>query len=466
MKTKIIRFWKAILFCLIIVLSSCEKYEDDTGANSLMTIRKSFDKNDFSQIIKFDYEVNWNSMKNGYSPDLNSEVFEFEINKQEYTPSNPKHKAIYYKLIVLQKEGDFDFYIEKFADEKNNQNSLPSFLDCTNYSGKIYILNKSEEIVLAKKYSDGSFVGYIDVSNDKGSMSSLLQQDCHIETVNHYSEYYVTVGGYTYYNSSYLGTTYERVCHSNGTDGSDDGGGGGGGDGGVSDQYEDVDPEPCEKMKGLIDSNNPTNIKPQIDWLKTKVNAAVNNKEFGVEVQKHTNYDGTTRYEYNQVTSANEFSVQISTGGTNIGGAHSHPDNGYAMFSFGDVKFLLDAYDDASSTRKDDVFYTVVCKDNYGIVNTYTLRVNDIETLRFQVSIVMNGAKYNGMTDDEKLKLIHDEQSINYANSNGQLEKSFLQQFGSLGVSLYKADKGLSEWDKLELSDGTNNAYVMSNPCN
>jgi hypothetical protein len=259
MKTKIIRFSKAILFCLIIVLSGCEKQEDDTGTNSLMTIRKSFDKNDFSKIIKIDYEVDWNSMKSGYSPDLNSEAFEFDIRTNIISPVNSRHKSIYYKLIAFQRNGKYTFYIAKFADNPKNTSLSPSFLKSDNYSGKIYILNKSEEIVLAKKYSNGSFVGYIDVSNDMGSISSLLQQDCHIETVNHYSEYYVTVGGQTYYNTAYLGTTFERVCHSNGTDGSDDGG--------VSDQYEDVEANPCDKIKAQ--TSNP-DYKDRLDTLKGK----------------------------------------------------------------------------------------------------------------------------------------------------------------------------------------------------
>jgi hypothetical protein len=281
MKTKIIRFSKAILFCLIIVLSGCEKQEDDTGTNSLMTIRKSFDKNDFSKIIKIDYEVDWNSMKKEFSPDLNSEVFEFDIRTNIISPVNSRHKSIYYKfgndtylaestvnsrhksiyykLIAFQRNGKYTFYIAKFADNPKNTSLSPSFLKSDNYSGKIYILNKSEEIVLAKKYSNGSFVGYIDVSNDMGSISSLLQQDCHIETVNHYSEYYVTVGGQTYYNTAYLGTTFERVCHSNGTDGSDDGG--------VSDQYEDVEANPCDKIKAQ--TSNP-DYKDRLDTLKGK----------------------------------------------------------------------------------------------------------------------------------------------------------------------------------------------------
>lgn len=106
------------------------------------------------------------------------------------------------------------------------------------------------------------------------------------------------------------------------------------------------------------------------------------------------NADETFRYEYTRIDSPNEFSVGLSTGGMNIGGIHSHPKKGYAMFSFQDVRFLLNAYDGASSTRSDDVFVMVVCKDNNGVTNTYNLKIDNIDALRNNVNSVWNDPFY------------------------------------------------------------------------
>lgn len=222
---------------------------------------------------------------------------------------------------------------------------------------------------------------------------------------------------------------------------------------------------PCDKMKALTDVTKAGNMKPGIDWLKGKVMAPKNDIEHGVEVKKIMNPDETFRYEYNRISSLEEFSVPLIVGYSSIGGAHSHPDDGYAMFSFADVKFLSDAYNEASPTRKEDVFLMVIAKDNAGHINTYSIRVDDINVLNTKVSGVWNDPRYNrnNPTDDKKLEKIHYDQSIEYDKSNGALEESFLKQFGSFGLTLYKADDSLTKWDKLEIDKTTKKATTV--PC-
>jgi len=222
--------------------------------------------------------------------------------------------------------------------------------------------------------------------------------------------------------------------------------------------------DPCEQMRALTDVTKTGNMKPSVDWLKGKVMAAVNKVEHGIEVKKVMNPDGTYRYEYTQVSSVDEFSVPLSTGSSYIGGAHSHPKNGYAMFSFGDVKFLRNAYDEASPSRKQDVFCIMVAKDNSGNVNAYAIKVDDFATLDRKVNEVWNNPKYNAYTEIDKLDLIHTDQAYKYHNSKGALEESFLQQFGSFGISIYKADDALKQWNKLTLNTATNR--VTQTPCN
>ncbi|WP_268845941.1 hypothetical protein [Flavobacterium aestivum] len=236
---------------------------------------------------------------------------------------------------------------------------------------------------------------------------------------------------------------------------------GGNGGGGSAPTPKPVDP--CNKMKGLTDATKAGNMKPSIDWLKAKVMAAVNDKEYGVEVKKTMNPDETFKYEYIQIVSPNQFAVPISIGSTYIGGAHSHPSDGYAMFSFGDVKLLKDAYNEASPSRKEDVFVMLIAKNNAGQVNSYAIRVDDIAALSSKVNAVWDNPKYNSSTDDEKIKKIHDQQAVQYDESNGALEESFLQQFGSFGITIYKADDALTKWDKLEINKATNKATPV--PC-
>jgi hypothetical protein len=243
--------------------------------------------------------------------------------------------------------------------------------------------------------------------------------------------------------------------------------GGGGGtpnDEPVTNVEQDL-PTPCLDLKNLIDYNfNTTNsLKSSINWLEDKVNATVNNKEAGVEVKKMMNPDETFRYEFTQVLSNEQFSVLLSIGSSYVGGLHSHPSDGYAMFSFQDIRFLLNVYDEASSTRKGAVFNGLVCKDNAGNTNTYMLKIDNIDALRKQVDAVWNNSKYlKFQKEDLRIKAIHNNQARKYKNSNGNLEKSFIEQFKDFGISLYKADAITNSFDKLTL----NNSIVTPTPCN
>jgi hypothetical protein len=181
------------------------------------------------------------------------------------------------------------------------------------------------------------------------------------------------------------------------------------------------------------------------------------------------NPDETFKYEYTQISSENKFSVPLSIGSSYIGGAHSHPDDGYAMFSFADVKFLMEAYDNASWSRKEDVFFMVVCKDDAGVTNTYTIKVDSFGELTTQVNAIWNNPDYIGLTDKAKLDKIHEKQADKYEKSKGNLERSFLEQFGEFGISLYKANDELTSWDNLKLENnvsGLGLGLLTKKPCN
>jgi hypothetical protein len=243
------------------------------------------------------------------------------------------------------------------------------------------------------------------------------------------------------------------------------GSGGTSGDDGTWNNTEQDLPNPCLDLVNLMNYNlNSSNgLKAEINWLKDKVNATVNDKEAGVEVKKVMNPDESFKYEFTQVLSKEQFSIPLSIGFSYVGGLHSHPTDGYAMFSFQDIRFLLSVYDEASSIRKQETFNGLVAKDAAGNTNTYMLKIENIESLRMQIDNLWNDpfyAKYQN--EDDRIKAIHKDQAIKYSESNGNLEKSFLEQFKDFGIVLFKADATTDSFDKLTL----NNSTVTPTPCN
>ena len=224
---------------------------------------------------------------------------------------------------------------------------------------------------------------------------------------------------------------------------------------------------PCAEIKNILnyDTQGSTdkNLKSNINRLKDVVNAPVNTKEEGFEVSKRMNADETYRYEFDKVAPGSEFTVELSTSASYMGGFHSHPSTGVPIFSFQDLKHLLNLYTYAKAQYQQDVFEGLVAKDAEGNTNVYILKVDDIDALRDQVDAVWNHPDYAEYTDDkERRDAIHEKQGKIFDKSNGQIEKSFLEQFPTAGISLYKADASVSSFSKLTLNNGT----VTPTPCN
>jgi hypothetical protein len=230
--------------------------------------------------------------------------------------------------------------------------------------------------------------------------------------------------------------------------------------------------ENCEELKQLGNkASDKPDIKADVDYLKEKVKQKANLVEFGVEFKKELLVDGTFKYHKTRVTNNLESSVELFTGTAHIGGAHSHPQTGYSMFSYGDLKFLVTAYDDASPGRKPEVVLIMVSKDKItGSIDTYAIKVDNIAVLRKQVYDIWDSPDYIGMNEKNKIIKIHEEQAIKYERDKKDLEKSFLQQFGGTGFSLYKAsDDSMTKWDNLQLEPNPiapNKLVVTKKPCN
>lgn len=231
---------------------------------------------------------------------------------------------------------------------------------------------------------------------------------------------------------------------------------------------------PCEELKKLCDPTRGNgSIKTNVDLLKQKVNSNNNNRsEIGFEAQKVGNADGSFTYTNTDIV-GNQYNVPIETGFNYIGGGHNHPFDGYPMFSFGDLQVLSSIYIAASPQRKEEVYFMLVCKNQEtGITKTYAIKVDDIDKLTNELNAVWTDPKYVSIPElnNERIDKIHKDQAVKYKQSNGQYEKSFFQQFGGYGISLYEAtNEALTNWNKLELGTTSGNApelIVNSTPCN
>lgn len=212
---------------------------------------------------------------------------------------------------------------------------------------------------------------------------------------------------------------------------------------------------PCRQLKSLLepDPDNKQlvpNIKPQILWLQELVNEKV---EYGVEIKKGVNFNGDMVYTPTQVESESSSEVTLNTGNRMMGWLHSHPKSGFGMFSFQDLKFLKEAYEETSEDNKAEIFTIMVCRDKTDPtkINTYAIKIDDIAALGAKIDAIWNNPDYFSVSEKEKIDAIHFNQGKKYHSYEDELEFSFLMQFTDSGISLYKADEQLTTWTKLEL---------------
>lgn len=265
-------------------------------------------------------------------------------------------------------------------------------------------------------------------------------------------------------------------------------GGNGGGGGGSSNPNPNPDPRPeviielplpgntdtpCQQLKKLLEDDPDNkqlvpNIKPQILWLRGLVDEEV---EYGVEIKKVVNLNDSMVYKPTRVESESNSEVILNIGRRIMGWLHSHPKNVSwgGMFSFKDIMFLREAYEETAEDNKDEVFTIIVTRDKTDTtkINTYALKVNDIAALGAKIDAIWNSPKYLGLTVSDKLDKIHLAQIEQYQKSANEYEKSFLQQFSGAGIALYKANENLTGWNRLDLKANPDRTLgVSSTPCN
>jgi hypothetical protein len=439
-----------LLFIVALSLTNCQVEEIATDENSIKTVTKE-EAMFFLQQQSNTINLNGNSTSYDYNfRKITQEKLTNTAELLTVVPIITKLKKTKSKALLIKVASKIQTIIyTEYHEESSKTNS---------FSGTILLTKLNGDFIRAYKLKNNEYV--IDLVPAKGATSKLLNlTSIELNEVIIINSYKKPSWGYVPIIVQDTKTTpslsdLENYWWLKS-----------GGGGPAVEPEPDTDVDPCNQIKDLLNFNTDkiNNIKSNIKWLEDKVKATVNNKEAGVEVKKTMNADGSFSYEFNQVSSDQEFSIEMSTGNSYVGGFHSHPSKGDAMFSFQDVQFLLDVYDGAFPSRKGEAFNGLVCKDANGNTNTYMLKISNIDELRAQIKSIWESEKYSRFTNKEdRIKAIHKDQAIKYFNSKGALEKSFLEQFKGFGVELYKADAASNNFNKLAL----NNSSVTPTPCN
>jgi len=218
--------------------------------------------------------------------------------------------------------------------------------------------------------------------------------------------------------------------------------------------------DPCNQIKRLVQNDSlGSNILPIVNQLRNKL--GTDNNEWSIGY-KNKWINGTRKNVPNDNGIQEGISKERSLfkyGNTWVGQIHTHPQGTYSIFSWLDIRAIKILHTDSHNHFNDEVFLMAVASNNI----TYTLKVNNIQTLIVKIDADMQNAK--GSNDREKREYLMLEMAEKYEKSTN-LEQTFLSLFGNYGVSLYKAtDTNLNNWKQLEL-DENNNEIVTKTPCN
>jgi len=277
-----------------------------------------------------------------------------------------------------------------------------------------------------------------------------------------------------YTNCGWITTAVYGGCGGGGSTGGDGGftppaGGGSGGSGTttpvdpvVTVPFEIKPKSPCVILQELM---NPTkqNIVPEINWLK---NLLIN----GTTIEHSSSFNKKTNQ--NIRNSGTPTDVTILYGSEYVGSVHLHPISGYPIFSWADLRMLLNTRGGANAENFMNVTLMIVTPNPNDPTNpnVYALFIQDSQELLDQLNNMWFASRFttNGVTDSDatKLQKIHAEMGIQYQNNKNNLEAYFLEYISNFGISLYKANNNVTSWSKLELSNLSGTQIAFPNPCN
>ncbi|SFC68091.1 hypothetical protein SAMN04489722_103154 [Algibacter lectus] len=220
-----------------LMFNNCEKEENEQiDVNTISTqLLADFNQTDYSELIPYDYTVDWSSPTEQYSEELELSYYELPIS---YTSSfNPnelnkfKKEGTYYikyKVIAIENNDEsFNFYAIKFYQNVyplNNDliNADVSFSNLNSFTGIIHLVNNNKKLVYKKQLNEGRLIMSTKFNNKKGSntnSSSLYGKSsasCPTITVATYTDWYSNSGpggSFVYTHTQHTGYTTINTCN-------------------------------------------------------------------------------------------------------------------------------------------------------------------------------------------------------------------------------------------------------------
>ncbi len=231
-----------LLFTISFLLWNCEKETLDFNQpdNLVLEISNQFNSEDFKKLLPHQFLVNWSNPEKQFSEALNTYFYEFPIvyvnelfNPVTINKISPRKYYHKYKIIVLEKEnGNYVFYLAKFFQEKDEQNtslltSEVTFNQNTGYKGLVHLYDKEGQQFFGKYiYENESSIAESKNTFDKKekikmTVSRSGNQPCVTIYTAHYRDWYQHVydayGNYlgaVFLYSEFIGYTSRVECDS------------------------------------------------------------------------------------------------------------------------------------------------------------------------------------------------------------------------------------------------------------
>ena len=231
----------------------------------------------------------------------------------------------------------------------------------------------------------------------------------------------------------------------------------------------DQETNPCTNLKKHLSISDGIKLKSpgMYDFLTGKLNQT---QEYGFYFKKED--DVYTPYpSYNAVSDK----ITIKVGENYFCSIHTHPyPAGNPMFSWEDVYSLQQYFQLVDPSLQQEVTVFLVCKDPNGVNQLYALKIDDFtlfsDMLIADISETVLPKDLEGLNTEEQVKEIlrlmnAKQHKYNQENFNINQEVPFLNYFANANISLYKANDGLTNWDKLTLSNNPTEP-ITKTPCN
>ena len=241
---------------LLLILSQCTDDPTKNTGIETPTIQEQFSKQAFSNVIPFEFEVEWNNGFNGYSKERESAYHEFPVTKTNtfgHGRVNDREVSfIKYKVLAIPKQNAYEFFVLKYIS--NQQYSSLSQSKLGKFTGNIYMMTSQGQKLSARHYENGKFMG--DLIPEQESLESpdsmyRMFVECYTETTYHWTDWYL--------HGEFIGSTLDHVteeeyCYNTGgVSGGPSGGGGGGST--TYDEYTEDELNIDEQLDSIVEQD-------------------------------------------------------------------------------------------------------------------------------------------------------------------------------------------------------------------